>query len=126
MKKLFPLFLMAIAISCFTSCGGSDDDDIPTIGTSYWSSKNLSGHWAEADGGTYYFDFTDNGTFTCNIGRGNNYTSGKYKKANSTIQEEIAIQFPKADDETWYTWRIEWLSSDRKKMLFGIYTLEKQ
>ncbi len=126
MKKLiFSVLLMAVASVCvFTSCG-SDDDDV-VIGTSYWNANDLQGHWVSSDGvSSYTLDFNTNGTFTCNIGRGTNYQKGNYKKANSSNPQHIAVQFPKNDD-TWYDWTIEWLSSDKKRMKFGVYDMKRE
>ena len=128
MKKLiFSFLLMAIASVCvFSSC--SKDDDDAGFGTSYWNSNDLKGHWVGVDNATIYIDFTVDGTFTGKLGRGSEYNYGKYKVSNSTIPENIAVQFPKSkiDPDIWWSWYIEWLTPDKKKMRFDTLVLKKE
>lgn len=125
MRQLFLFSVMAIAM-LFASCSKDDGDDTTSGGTSYWSANDLKGHWVSLDGiSSYYIDFTADGTFSGSLGRGNEYNYGKYKAANSTNPREIAVCFPKRDADTWYTWTIEWLSSDKKTMQFNTYELKR-
>lgn len=136
--KIFSLLLMAIAsVLPFTlqSCS-DDDDDTPAIGTSYWSAKDLKGHWIqflnyETDrvyDEESYFDFRDNGTFT-QVTKGldrNYYDYGKFSAPSSYDPQEISVQYDDTDEKNlWEVWSIEWLTSDKTEMRFGSYYLKK-
>lgn len=125
-KQLFSLLLMAIAtMTLLPACGSDDDDNTPTMGTSYWKATDLYGRWTDPQfPDSYYVVFSAPDKIELSNGTGVHY--GTFKPSTDADGRSMHVKFSDRNDNT-YTWySIEWLSTDKRSMKLDGHQYQKQ